>query len=58
MVHGGDFLDMPLADLRTPAVSLWEVQAATRHLREAGRQAISQPMLIEEDGGSMNQKVA
>jgi len=47
VAHDGDFLDVPLADLRTPAVSLWEVQAATRHLREAGRQAINQPMLIE-----------
>ena len=47
VAHDGDFLDVPLADLRTPAVSLWEVQAATRHLRDAGRRAINQPMLIE-----------
>jgi putative transposase len=45
--HEDDFLEVPFADLRTPAVSLWEVQAATRHLREAGRRTINQPMLIE-----------
>ena len=30
-----------------PAVSLWEVRAATRHLRLAGQQSINPALLIE-----------
>ena len=45
--HEGDYLEVPFSDLRMPAVSLWEVQAATRHLREAGQKSINPALLIE-----------
>ena len=34
--HESDYLEVPISDLRMPAMSLWEVQAATRHLLQAG----------------------
>ena len=45
--HEEDYLEVSFADIRTPAVSLWEVQAATRHLRQAGRKSINPALLIE-----------
>ena len=45
--HEGDFLEVPFADIRTPAVSLWEVQAAARYLHQAGQKSINPPLLIE-----------
>jgi len=45
--HEGDYLEVPFSDLRMPAVSLWEVQAATRHLRQAGQKSINPALLIE-----------
>ena len=42
-----DYLEVPFANVRMPAVSLWEVQAATRHLREAGQKSINPALLIE-----------
>ena len=45
--HEGDYLEVPFSDLRMPAVSLWEVQAATRHLRLAGQKSINPALLIE-----------
>ena len=45
--HDSDFLEVPFADLRTRAMSLWEVQAATRHLRLAGKKSINPALLIE-----------
>lgn len=47
LAHEGDFLEIPFADLRLPAVSLWEVKAATRHLRQAGQKSINPTLLIE-----------
>ena len=47
MPHEGDYLEVPFSDLRLPAVSLWEVQAATRHLRLAGQKSINPALLIE-----------
>ncbi len=45
--HEGDYLDIPFSDLRLPPVSLWEVQAASRHLRQAGQKSIHPALLIE-----------
>ena len=45
--HEGDCLEVPFADLRLPPVSLWEVQAATRYLRQAGQKSINPTLLIE-----------
>jgi len=45
--HEGDYLAVPFSDLRLPPVSLWEVQAATRHLRLAGQKSINPALLIE-----------
>ena len=45
--HEDDYLEVPFADLRMPAVSLWEVQAATRYLHQAGQKSINQALLIE-----------
>ena len=50
--HEEDYLEVPFSDLRMPAVSLWEVQAATRHLRLAGQKSINPSLLIEDLGGS------
>ena len=47
VAHESDYLEVPFADLRMPPVSLWEVQAATRHLREAGQKSINPALLIE-----------
>ena len=33
--------------LRLPPVSLWEVQASTRHLRQAGQKSVNPALLIE-----------
>ena len=43
----GDYLEVPFADLCMRAVSLWEVQAATRRLRLAGQKSINPALLIE-----------
>lgn len=45
--HEGDFLEVSFADIRTPAVSLWEVQAAARYLHQAGQKSINPALLIE-----------
>ncbi len=45
--HEGDYLEVPFSNLGLPAVSLWEVQAATRHLRLAGQKSINPALLIE-----------
>jgi putative transposase len=45
--HDGDYLEVPFADVRLPPVSLWEVQAAARHLRQVGRKSINASLLIE-----------
>ena len=45
--HDGHYLKFPFSDLRMPAVSLWEVQAATRHLHLAGQKSINPALLIE-----------
>jgi putative transposase len=45
--YEGDYLGVPFANVRMPAVSLWEVQAATRHLRLAGQKSINPALLIE-----------
>ena len=45
--HEDDYLAVPFSDLRIPAVSLWEVQAATRHLRQAGQKSINPALWIE-----------
>lgn len=47
VLHEGDYLEVPFSDLRLPPVSLWEVQAATRHLRLAGQKSINPALLIE-----------
>ena len=44
--HEGDYLEVLFSDLRRPAVSLWEVQAATRHLRLAGHMLINPALLV------------
>jgi putative transposase len=44
---GADYLEVPYADLRQPAVSLWEADAATRHLREQGQKSINPALLVE-----------
>ena len=38
---------MPFADVRRPPVSLWEVQAANRALRQAGQKTIQMALLFE-----------
>ena len=45
--HEGDFLEVPFADVRRPPVSLWEVQAANRALRQAGQKTIQMALLFE-----------
>jgi putative transposase len=45
--HGEDFLEVPFADLRQTAVSLWEAQAAARHLRASGQRVLHPALLIE-----------
>jgi putative transposase len=45
--HGDDYLEVPFADLRLPPVSLWEVQAAARHLHQLGQKSINSALLIE-----------
>ncbi|CAJ0780692.1 hypothetical protein R8510_04776 [Ralstonia chuxiongensis] len=45
--HERDYLDVPFADVRLPPVSLWEVQAAARHLHKVGQQSINAALLIE-----------
>jgi putative transposase len=47
MRHEGDYLEVPFADVRLPPVSLWEVQAAARHLRRQGQQSINTAQLFE-----------
>ena len=45
--HENDYLEVPYADLRQPPVSLWETDAAARHLRESGQKTINPALLIE-----------
>lgn len=45
--HGGEYLEVPFADVRLPPVSLWEVQAAARHLHQVGQKSINSALLIE-----------
>ena len=42
-----DYIEVPFSDLRQPAVSLWEVDAATKHLREMGQRSIVPTLLID-----------
>lgn len=44
---GEDYIDVPYFDLRLPSVSLWEVEAAARHIREAGKTSVLPNLLIE-----------
>jgi putative transposase len=45
--HDGDYLEVPFADVRLPPVSLWQVQAAARHLHAIGQKSINSSLLIE-----------
>ena len=45
--HEGDYLEAPFADVRLPPVSLWEVQAAARHLHQVGQKSINASLLIQ-----------
>jgi putative transposase len=45
--HDGDYLEVPFADVRLPPVSLWEVQAAARHLHKVGQKSINSALLIQ-----------
>ena len=42
-----DYLDIAYADLRLPAVSLWETEAAAQHLRENGHKTMSEVLLFK-----------
>jgi putative transposase len=41
-----DFIEVRYADLRRPAISLWEQRAAVKHLREQGQRTISEVMMF------------
>lgn len=43
----GEFLEVAYADLRRPAISLWELEAARRYLRRLGRATISEERLFK-----------
>lgn len=43
----GAYYDVPYADLRRPAISLWEHRLLTKRLREAGRAEIDEAALFE-----------
>jgi putative transposase len=45
--HETDYLEVPFADVRLPPVSLWEVQAAARHLHKVGQNSINPALLVE-----------
>jgi putative transposase len=45
--HDADYLEVPFADVRLPPVSLWEVQAAARHLHKVGQNSVNSSLLIE-----------
>lgn len=45
--HEKDYIEVPYSDIRLPAVSLWESQAAARHLRESGRKSVHPALLVE-----------
>ena len=45
--HEKDYLEVPYADVRQPPVSLWEADAAARHLRSCGQKSINPALLIE-----------
>lgn len=42
-----DYIEVRYADLRQPAVSLWEALAGARFLRESGRKSINPALLIQ-----------
>ena len=42
-----DYLDVAYADLRLPAVSLWETEAAAQHLRDNGHKTMSEVLLFK-----------
>ncbi|MET0658839.1 MAG: transposase, partial [Steroidobacteraceae bacterium] len=41
-----EILKIPYADLRNPRVSLWEIKAATAHLRKVSQLAIDERRLF------------
>ena len=41
-----DFIEVRYADLRRPAISLWEQRAAVKHLREQGQRTISEVLMF------------
>jgi putative transposase len=43
---GKEFIEVRCADLRRPAISLWEQRAAVRRLREQGQRTISEVMMF------------
>ena len=47
LAHDGDYLEVAFADVRLPPVSLWEVQAAARHLHQVGQKSVNSKLLIE-----------
>ena len=47
LAHDGDYLEVAFADVRLPLVSLWEVQAAARHLHLVRQKSVNSTLLIE-----------
>ena len=47
LAHENDYLEVGYADLRQPAVSLWEAVAASKHLKSLGQKSINSPLLIQ-----------
>jgi putative transposase len=43
----GQYWNIPYRDLRLPPISLWEHQAATRHLKAEGRRGVDERVLFE-----------
>ncbi|QCO00044.1 hypothetical protein D3093_32780 (plasmid) [Azospirillum argentinense] len=43
----GDYLEVPYRNLRRPAISKWELKAATRALRRQGRAGVDEAMIFE-----------
>ncbi|MGB7180387.1 MAG: Mu transposase C-terminal domain-containing protein, partial [Burkholderiaceae bacterium] len=47
VLENDDYIEVRYADLRQPSVSLWEIDAAIRHLREAGRRTIVPGLIVQ-----------
>lgn len=43
----GEYLEIPYRNLRRPAISKWELKAATRALRRQGRAGVDEAMIFE-----------